>query len=77
MPTLISAACVATDEVSYLSSEVLADPDDPFADDIGGDSDPGWGLHLANVALAQGDLVALASDQTVAWTDQNGQPPSP
>lgn len=77
MPGLLSASCVTTDEVSYLSIEVLADPDDPRADDIGGDSDPGWGLHLADVALAQGDLVALAGEQIAAWTDQNGQPPSP
>ncbi|MEN0062267.1 MAG: DUF3089 domain-containing protein [Myxococcota bacterium] len=67
MPGLLSARCVSDEVRSYLAIEVLADPLDPRADDIGGDSDEGWGLHLGDVALAQGNLVQLALEQGKQW----------
>jgi len=47
---------------------VLADPADPRADDIGGDLTPEWGLHLVDVHLTMGDLVALTRSQAAAYT---------
>ncbi len=50
------------------------DPADPRADDIAGDvvmmgqADPNWGLHLVDVNIAQGDLIALVAAQAAAWT---------
>ena len=50
-------------------NQALADPTDPRADDfngefIGGD---GWGLHLVDVTIGMGDLVALGAAQAAAW----------
>jgi hypothetical protein len=28
---------------------------------------PGWGLHLADMSLAMGDLIALVEAQSAAW----------
>jgi len=70
MPDFISGVCrVDNNGVSYLEASVLADPADPRADDfngefIGGD---GWGLHLVDMTIAMGDLVALGSSQAQAW----------
>ncbi len=54
---------------SYLEITIEADPDDPRADDYPGEffGGTGWGLHLADVNLAQGNLVALAAAQSAAW----------
>ena len=31
---------------------------------------PGWGLHLIDIAMAQGDLVSLAVRQTDKWLNE-------
>lgn len=67
MPGLVSAECVERDGVNYLEVSVQGDPADPRADDIGGDFLPGWGLHLVDVNLAMGDIVALVRSQSVAY----------
>ena len=53
-----------------LSIRVNGDPGDPRVDDIPGDFLPGWGLHLVDVALAQGDLVRLAGRQAEQWLNE-------
>ena len=70
MPDLIQAECVERDEFSYLEISVLADSDDPRADDFNGDFQgaPQWGLHLVDVTLAIGNLIDLAQRQGAAWT---------
>jgi hypothetical protein len=66
---LVSAACVNRGNVGYLSVMVNADPGDPRTDRIPGDValggavQPGWGLHLADMNLAMGDLIALVEAQ--------------
>jgi hypothetical protein len=56
---------------------VNADPADPRTDQIGGDVKIGdivlkqWGLHLIDMNLAQGDLIALAVSQAKAWRAMN------
>lgn len=73
LPGLISARCVTDGEFTYLAVKVNADPTDPRADDIGGDIAVGgfilkdWGLHLIDVNLAMGDLVALVDRQAKAY----------
>jgi hypothetical protein len=70
---LVSASCVNRGAVGYLAVMVNADPADARTDQIPGDvavagqSLPGWGLHLADMALAQGDLVALVEAQAAAF----------
>jgi hypothetical protein len=46
---------------------VNADPADPRVDDIPGNLTPQWGLHLVDMNLVMGDLVALAQSQATAW----------
>ena len=66
---LASAACVNRGNIGYLSVLVNADPADARTDRIPGDVtiagavQPGWGLHLADMGLAQGDLIALVEAQ--------------
>ncbi len=67
---LVSAACVNKGSLGYLSVTVNALPADARTDQIPGDVTlvgriaPGWGLHLADMNLAMGDLVALIEAQT-------------
>jgi hypothetical protein len=69
---LASAACVNRGPLGYLSVTVNADPADPRTDQIPGDvtiagrPQPGWGLHLADMNLALGDLIALVEAQAEA-----------
>ena len=60
---LASARCVSDGPRGYLSIRTNADPNDKRTDRIGGEVAvlgmflPGWGMHLADIAVAQGDLV--------------------
>jgi hypothetical protein len=72
-PGLLTGRCVSTPTHTYLSVRVNADRNDPRTDDIpgdvliGGQVQPDWGLHLIDVSLTMGDLVALAARQGAAW----------
>ena len=60
---LVSARCVNDGPRGYLSIRTNADPKDKRTDRIGGEVAvlgmflPGWGMHLADMAEAQGDLI--------------------
>jgi hypothetical protein len=60
---LVSARCVNDGPRGYLSVRTNVDPKDKRTDRIGGEVGllgmflPGWGMHLADLAIAQGDLV--------------------
>jgi hypothetical protein len=60
---LVSARCINDGPRGYLSIRTNADPDDKRTDRVGGEVAvlgmfiPGWGMHLADMAEAQGDLV--------------------
>ena len=60
---LVSARCINNGTRGYLSVRTNADPRDKRTDRIGGEVGmigmfiPGWGMHLADVAIAQGDLI--------------------
>jgi pimeloyl-ACP methyl ester carboxylesterase len=76
-PGLISTECVRKDGFNYLAVTVNADPADPRTDRIAGDVVAGtqilknWGLHLIDMNVAQGDLVALAGSQAKAWESKH------
>lgn len=73
LPGLVSAKCETRGAFDYLAIETNGDPADPRVDDIPGDllvmGAPlkAWGLHLVDVNLAMGDLVALVEAQGKAW----------
>ena len=60
---LVSARCVNEGQRGYLSVRTNADPNDKRTDRIGGEVGmlgfflPGWGMHLADIAIAHGDLI--------------------
>jgi len=72
-PDLVSAQCVSQGGADYLAVSVKADPADPRTDTIPGDllamGQPvkAWGLHLVDVNLALGDLVAVVGAQSKAY----------
>ncbi|HWT51607.1 MAG TPA: DUF3089 domain-containing protein, partial [Caulobacter sp.] len=73
LPGLISARCASEGDFTYLSVKVNADLADPRTDEITGDvvvagnTLKDWGLHLIDVNLTMGDLVALVGRQAKAW----------
>lgn len=67
VPGLLTGQCVVDDGAAFLSVGVHGDPADPRVDDVGGDLTPEWGLHLQDVNLVMGDLVALAEQQAEAY----------
>ena len=60
---LVSAKCVNQGPLGYLSIRTNVDPNDKRTDRIYGEVGmlgmfiPGWGMHLADVAEAQGDMI--------------------
>ena len=60
---LVSARCVSEGRRGYLSVRTNADPADKRTDRVGGEVAligmflPGWGMHLADLGIAQGDLI--------------------
>jgi hypothetical protein len=69
MPDFVQAECVDRGTHQYLEITVMADREDPRADDFNGDfrGGIGWGLHLVDVGIALGNLIDLAESQGAAW----------
>lgn len=73
LPGLLTGQCIDEGGAQRLSITTNADASDPRTDDIGGDvinagqvlAD--WGLHLIDVNVVMGDLIALAPLQAEAW----------
>ena len=65
---LVSARCVNDGQRGYLSIHTNYSPGDKRTDRIGGEVGilgmflPGWGMHLADIAIAQGDLIREVGD---------------
>lgn len=78
VPGLLTGQCVRKDGFHYLAVKTNADPSDPRTDEIAGDVVQNgvvakdWGLHLIDVNLAMGDLVALVKSQGEAWMAKQG-----
>ena len=70
---LVSARCVNDGQIGYLAVSVNADPADARTDRIpgdvmlGGQPAPGWGIHLVDMNIAQGDLIRLVQAQSAAF----------
>jgi hypothetical protein len=65
---LVSARCVNDGQIGYLSIRTNADPNSKRTDRVYGEVGipgmfiPGWGMHLADVAEAQGDMIRQVED---------------
>jgi len=65
---LNSGRCVNDGQRGYFSVRTNADPTDKRTDRIGGEVGiaglfiPGWGMHLADMSLVQGDLIRLVGE---------------
>jgi hypothetical protein len=76
---LVSARCINDGQRGYLSVRVNADPNDKRTDRVYGEVGllgmfvPGWGMHLADVAEAQGDLIRQVEDISA----RSGKAPRP
>jgi hypothetical protein len=74
LPHFVTAKCVNRGGFSYLEVTVRAARKDARSDIIGdlrpslGLLYPDWGLHLADVDLAMGNLIDLVRTQSEAWT---------
>jgi hypothetical protein len=66
-PDFLEAECIQQGDFTYLALTVLSDPADPRVDDISGDLSADWGLHLVDVNIAMGSLVALAESEAGAY----------
>ncbi len=70
---LASGECKHDGPLGYLAISVNADPNDARTDTIPGDVmtggviQPGWGMHVADMNLAMGDLMALIQAQAATW----------
>ena len=70
---LVSGACAHDGPLGYLAVTVNADPSDARTDRIPGDVElggvpaPGWGIHLVDMSIAQGDLMRAIAAQSAAW----------
>jgi hypothetical protein len=70
---LVSGACTHNGPLGYLAVTVNADPNDARTDRIPGDVSiagvpaPGWGIHLVDVNLTQGNLIRAVEAQRDAW----------
>ena len=67
MPNFLSGQCVSRNDYTFLEITPQADPMDPRVDDVRGEFIQGWGLHLVDVTVAMGDILALIENQTAAW----------
>ncbi|HEX8263001.1 MAG TPA: DUF3089 domain-containing protein [Allosphingosinicella sp.] len=71
---LVVAECRHSGTAGYLAITENADPKDARTDRIpgdvyvGGKLNPGWGLHVADVNLAQGDLIRLVEAQVEGYS---------
>lgn len=67
-PGFVEAECVSEGDFTYLALTVAGDPDDPRTDDIGGDLNEEWGMHLIDANVAMGDIEDLVTVQAGAYT---------
>ena len=70
MPNFLSGQCTSERGFNYLSITVHADPADARADNFSGDISADWGLHLVDVSVVMGDIVALVQTQTAAYQEK-------
>jgi hypothetical protein len=77
---LVSAKCVNDGPLGYLSVRTNADPNDKRTDRVYGEVGllgmfiPSWGMHLADVAEAQGDMIRRVEE--ISARSRTAAPPA-
>ncbi len=66
-PGLLTGECINDGTFGYLSVEILADYEDPRANEISGDLDPQYGLHGVDMNIALGNLITAAETQSISY----------
>jgi hypothetical protein len=66
---LVTGECTEQGNFTYLSVDITGAGDGPRADDVPGDLSPEWGLHLVDVNLVMGDVVANVAAQAAAYAE--------
>ena len=72
-PGLVTGRCVADGPLGYLEIAVADGADDARPDDLGGEivllgrPQRRWGLHIADAAVAQDDLIEMVRQQSAAY----------
>lgn len=73
MPGLLSGACVARGDVSYLAVQVTPGAASDLVaatvgpDTVGDTAYPDWGFHVIDIAIVERDLIRLVAAQSAAW----------
>jgi polyvinyl alcohol dehydrogenase (cytochrome) len=74
VPGLLTARCATNEYATYLEVTVHGNPADPRVDDIVGDLGAAgtptramWGLHLVDVDVAMGNLLAIVGEEIRAY----------
>jgi hypothetical protein len=68
LPGLVTGRCTSDERgTKYLEVTVTAAEGDRRLTDLGGRLTPEWGLHLLDVNLVMGDVVARVAEQAQAW----------
>jgi len=65
-PGLLTAECATNEYATYLQMTVHGNPSDPRTDDIFGDINAQWGLHLVDANIAMGNLIDIVRQQSQA-----------
>ena len=66
-PDFVEGTCAEEGDYTYLALSVKGDPADPRTDDIGGDLNEQWGMHLIDANVAMGDIVDLVAAQSESY----------
>jgi hypothetical protein len=66
---LVTGECATEGNFRYLEAVITGDGDGPRADDVPGDLSAEWGLHLVDVNLVMGDVVANVEAQADAFAE--------
>jgi hypothetical protein len=74
LPRWVEASCEKRDGFHYLEIASTGKNAHRIDDIRGADLTPDWGLHLVDVNLAMGDLVAIAKKQARVWCARHGCP---
>lgn len=70
VPGLLSGACVERDGLTYLEVHIQDEPDSPRQVSIAQGRGRSWGLHIMDMSLVFGDVVAQLAEQAKTYSSE-------